>query len=348
MNILNFAFLLDWNNNKNLINKKNYPDKNNKIVFVMFDELDFRVLNDGNYDNFEYILSKSDVYLNAIPSGDATLTIIPSILTGSELPIDTKYYNYSNNEISYTSKEGKNKNLSEQENIFNFLDNNKYKIGLIGIYHRYCNIFYKNMNECFELNDEQYNIKNLKFKKYLIYSLLDFIPGNNKFKIFEKFNSGNFNSIDQPNLRIQNIKKYFEYLPNLIENNDFIFVHIPLPHAPWIYYKGNFEIKKYDQLKQEGYYDNMILTDNFLGEIINKLKQSNSNEKSTLILTSDHGWRVGDKKYLGSNLKTLDNRKGDILLSVKNINQTNRINIKNKIFNHEMFNLIKKMVKSEN
>ena len=339
INIINFTFILNWENNKFLIKEKSYENKKNKIILIIFDELDYRVLKENTYNSFDDILSKSHIYNASIPSGEATLTIIPSIITGKFLPVDTNNFNFSNNEITYKIEEKKFK-LSKQNHIFNVLNNRQYKTGIIGTYHRYCNIFYRDINQCHELNDEQFSIKNIGLKKYLIYSLIDIFPANTKLKIFNGINSSNFNKVDVPNLRIKNIENYLKYFPELLTKNDFIFLHVALPHAPWIYSNGKIDIYKYDQFGQDGYYENMVYTDIFLSKILDSLKKLDLFDSSFILLASDHGWRTGDNKFIGSNKKKLENRVGDILLTVKKPYQIDKILINKKTYNHQIFDLI--------
>ena len=280
------------------------------------------------------------MFTNAFPSGDATLEIIPSILTGIDLSDNTKDYNFQLNEIVFKYKNEKKK-INKEKNIFKIIKNKNYKIGLFGIYHRYCNIFFKELNECYEANDEQFTINNLGLKKYLIYSLVDIIPGSSKISIFKNTNPNNFNSYDLPQLRIENIKKFQKLFPLLIENNDFIFIHIPLPHAPWIFLNNEFNYDYYDQYAQKGYYDNMNLTDKFLGNVINYLIKKNIYENTTIFLASDHGWRTGDEIFLGSHSKKKENRGGHVLLSIKRKYQYKQKIIDKKIINFKLFNLIK-------
>ena len=132
--------------------------------------------------------------------------------------------------------------------------------------------------------------------------------------------------------------------PSLINYNDFIFIHIPLPHAPWIYYNKNFDPIKFNQFEQVGYYENMNLTDLYLGQIIRYLERKDIFDSSTIILASDHGWRTGDEVFVGSNSKMIDNRGGDILLSVKNKNQFKNKRIQKKTYNYELFYIIKRIL----
>ena len=75
--------------------------KKDKIILLIFDELDYRVLKENKYENFNKILNISNVYTNAFPSGDATLDILPSILTGLDLPDDTREYDFQLNDIVF-------------------------------------------------------------------------------------------------------------------------------------------------------------------------------------------------------------------------------------------------------
>ena len=43
LNIFNILFILNWENNKDNISKKNYVMKKDKIILLIFDELDYRV-----------------------------------------------------------------------------------------------------------------------------------------------------------------------------------------------------------------------------------------------------------------------------------------------------------------
>ena len=341
LNIFNTLFILNWENNKDNISKKNYAMKKDKIILLIFDELDYRVLKENKYENFNKILNTSNVYTNAFPSGDATLDILPSILTGLDLPDDTREYDFQLNDIVFKYEDVK-KQISKEPNLFKIINDENYKIGLIGIYHRYCNIFFKELNDCHDLNDEQYTIRNLGISKYLIYTLIDIIPGSARINIFKNINSQNFNSSDLPKLRIENIKKFQTVFSQLINKNDFIFIHIPLPHAPWIFFDNDYNVGHHDQFNEGGYYDNMNLTDKFLGKIIEYLKEKEIFENTTIFLASDHGWRNGDDFFIGSNKKKLNDRGGDVLLSVKRKNQSEQKIINEKIINYELFYLIKK------
>lgn len=77
----------------------------------------------------------------------------------------------------------------------------------------------------------------------------------------------------------------------LIQNQNigFIFVHLPVPHPPGIY-------SRYTHRFQTGgnYFDNLVLADDALGELLAEIQRSPAADRTTLIVSSDHSWRVPD------------------------------------------------------
>lgn len=345
-NILNFNFLLNWDNNKTLIKKKNYTEEKDKIILIIFDELDSEFLKKDAYEAFNNFINTSDLYSNTSTVGYGTLSNIISIISGSKLnkiiPTNFKDYKFKNNNI-YFKYQNKEISLSEYKNIFKTLNNKKYKVGIIGTYHRYCNIYYKVLNMCFEMNDETFTIKNLGFKKYLYYSLTNFIPGNSKIKFLKNYTYLNYTLFDKPNLRIKNISNLKEKINVLINKNDFIFIHIPLPHSPWIYKDGKISsnnINQFDKTK-ENYKNNMILTDIFLKNILDEIKKKGIYENSSIIIASDHSWRERhDYIKPSTNNKIADK---NIFLAVKNKKQTIGKKILQKTYLHDIYGIINKI-----
>lgn len=68
---------------------------------------------------------------------------------------------------------------------------------------------------------------------------------------------------------------------------DFAFVHLYLPHPPGFYNRRT------EQVRVGGsYIDNLALADRSLGDLLQALAQTPSAGQTTLIISSDHGWRV--------------------------------------------------------
>jgi hypothetical protein len=71
------------------------------------------------------------------------------------------------------------------------------------------------------------------------------------------------------------------------EKIGFLFLHLPLPHP------GGFYDRKTGQIGANGsYIDNLALTDRSLGELMQWVSQTGLASQTTVIVCSDHSWRV--------------------------------------------------------
>jgi hypothetical protein len=71
------------------------------------------------------------------------------------------------------------------------------------------------------------------------------------------------------------------------ENIDFAFIHLPLPHPRGTYHRATGQISF-----GGSYIDNLALSDKILGELEATLAKTPSFSMTTLIVSSDHSWRV--------------------------------------------------------
>ena len=66
-----------------------------------------------------------------------------------------------------------------------------------------------------------------------------------------------------------------------------VFIHLPVPHPPGFY-------NRHSQTTARGtYLDNLELTDRSLRTLLDAVLNSNTREITTVIVTSDHSWRIG-------------------------------------------------------
>jgi len=75
----------------------------------------------------------------------------------------------------------------------------------------------------------------------------------------------------------------------LIQNQSigFVFVHLSVPHPPGIYNRDTHQFQN-----RGNYFDNLVLADDALGELLEEIKRSPGADRTTLIVSSDHSWRV--------------------------------------------------------
>ena len=80
----------------------------------------------------------------------------------------------------------------------------------------------------------------------------------------------------------------------LIENDQvrFVFLHLPVPHPPGIYDRQRH------MLRLGGtYLDNLVLTDETLSAFLQEIDATPSASRTTVIVSSDHSWRVPMWRY---------------------------------------------------
>lgn len=66
-------------------------------------------------------------------------------------------------------------------------------------------------------------------------------------------------------------------------------LHFPVPHPPGIY---NSEKSQMDATGTGGYIDNVALADRTLGELRRAMEQAGVWDRSAVVVSADHGWRI--------------------------------------------------------
>jgi hypothetical protein len=90
-------------------------------------------------------------------------------------------------------------------------------------------------------------------------------------------------------LHVQNYHSIMTEAAALIQSDrvHFLFLHLPVPHLPGLYER------KTHQLNPNGnYLDNLVLADDTLGELMREIGRTPSADRTTVIVSSDHSWRV--------------------------------------------------------
>ncbi|HLJ77121.1 MAG TPA: sulfatase-like hydrolase/transferase, partial [Acidobacteriaceae bacterium] len=92
--------------------------------------------------------------------------------------------------------------------------------------------------------------------------------------------------------RRHNIADYLSLMSSargLIQNQQihFVFLHLPVPHPPGIYDRRSHRLRA-----GGNYLDNLTLADDTLGELMQEIAASAEADRTTVVVSSDHSWRV--------------------------------------------------------
>ena len=287
-----------------LKDKKEKIQKNQKVIWIIFDEFDPEIAF-SNFKNvtfmpiFKEFKKNSLTHLKMFPPANETLMSMPAQLVGTE----TVGTEIKNNNFMIRIDNNASVKFSYENTIFGRLAKEGFNSSILSSTLPYCTMLLK-VKKCVQPNEELY--KGIVF----VFPLLS------KIELFFKLLDQDKNKIHDINL-IQNTKaiqdidaiRYvdgqktisFDLLEEFINSpSNLIFIHVMLPHLPANMGFGdpsNYAEKIFNIKVGEGlpsYILNLKMTDIVLKKILNILYKINKEDKM-LILSSDHGYRLKDQ-----------------------------------------------------
>lgn len=313
----------------------------NKVFWIIFDQYDLNIINKNldKLNNYKYLSSKSDNYTNFTPIAGETITAVPSVLTGKKFENYKLFKKNKKIELMLFEK-GNNEEIiySKKNTIFSTLFRQKFNIYINGWYLPYCDLYKSVYYKCFqslygyETTFEYYTLKN-----YFIFVMTKITPGSNFF--IKKFKLKKLYKITQDGAEFEVAKKnYLEsknsFFSNLNDSNiDFFFLHSTIPHPPYIYDTKNEIVGNYSD-RDFSYQDNLILSDIFLGDFLNKLKEKQIFESSLIIVHGDTGLGEIAAK------STISERMGTTPLLIKKPYQIKSKNINKIVYSNDLIKII--------
>lgn len=282
-----------------LANIKSQKTENlkNRVVWIIFDEL-------GNVfspesappklklSEFEKLKKESLMATNATQPGGITLLSIPSLLTG-KIVEDTKII--SNNDLLLNFKNQGSSRFSETPTIFSKVKALGGNTSLVGWYHSYCRVIGQDLTAChwesYDLIEgaEEPNVFSAIISNFQ--ETLNFVPFIG-FRLFE--------NIKQNTERKNYIARHFQMMDvaqqSVVDSNiDLALIHLPFPHNPFLYQP---ETGSFDN-KNGNYVDNLYLTNQVLGKLRQEMEKVGLWDNTTIIISSDHHWRLSLYKKNG-------------------------------------------------
>lgn len=263
-----------------------------RIVWVLFDELSYNLAFDHlppgqQFPRLQALRSQSVSLANVQPLSFKTEQIIPSLLAGQEME-DLR--GSSNGDLlHFDPAQHRWIKYNPQTTLFGLAQANGWNPGIAGWYNAYCRVFADVLTACswrpgiqdqFPFERIGGSARKSAFANSLV------IP---KY-LFDLF----FWRIDEsPSSTLnENLSDYRDLMAGghkLIANGkiDFVFLHLPLPHPPGLYNRYTRQL-----CTCGNYLDNLALTDVALGELLDQIDHTPWKDRTTVIVSSDHSWRV--------------------------------------------------------
>ncbi len=251
-----------------------------RVVWLIFDELDLRLafLDRPPGTDLPELLrfrNESIFALNAESPSKDTMQAIPSFLFGQHINTSGSK---SERELDFYLDSDERKTLFDWKDKPTAIGEAK-RLGattaIMGIYHPYCRIFYRDYSYCSWNSINTYAIRATNSVAREIYSQLTGIT-----PVYRRING------------VRTYEYFMEHAPQVVADRryDFIYIHAPVPHGPDLYDERTKGLTLFNTSKL-GYFGNLVLADRLFGELRRSLEQAGLWDSSAILLTADHEWR---------------------------------------------------------
>jgi hypothetical protein len=254
-----------------LVSNRRVPGaEGGRIVWLLFDELSYDQTFEDRFSGlampaFDQFRSESVVFSDLKPAGYYTDRVIPSFFLGK--PVANIRSTLDGEPQVKLAGSRRWQAFDAHATLFSDAQQLGWTTGVVGWYNPYCRILAGTLNYCFwRMGDGQSDG-----------ALPDHSVWQNAMAPLVELGR-NWNH--EPSFAQQrHVQDYAAIMPQaeaLIRDQSikFVFIHLPQPHPPGVYI------------------DNLALADKSLGELLRTLAGTAMAAKATVIVCSDHSWRV--------------------------------------------------------
>lgn len=256
-----------------------------RIVWLLFDEMSYDQAVAHRWPglempNLDRLQAESITFSHVDPDGYFTEDVIPSLLLGQ--PIDGVEGSRAGWMLYRSGPSGPWQRYNPERTLFASALREGWTTGALGSFNPYCRIFADVLDSCWM--DLPPLPDHFSRDKTTLANVMAPLAANWQ-RLWHHQHAAPKNwpdPLDQlPAVRAANA---------LIGDTsiDLCFVHLPLPHPPGFYNRKTGHIGP-----GGSYIDNLALSDRILGKLMQDIEQSGAADRTTVILSSDHSWRVG-------------------------------------------------------
>lgn len=256
------------------------PPKNlRRVVLLVFDELDQRMTFEARPSGVRLseldALKKTGFYApRVLQAGPNTLEAIPGMTSGRTV---LEAEPASRGSLLVRFEDGMDlERWEESDTLFHLADRRGARTGIVGFYHDYCRLFPSLIRSCRQLSLGTVLVEpESRFASLVRAQLASIEP------LFRRRNA------------IEAYRRSLAYAraaatdPRL----DLVYLHVPLPHEPFLYDRGSRGLTA-TRFALDGYFGNLVLVDDFVGEIRRAMENAGLWQETFLVLTADHAWRA--------------------------------------------------------
>lgn len=256
-----------------------------RVIWILFDELSQDQTFDHRQPGMELpqldkFRSQSVMFSDVRPAGYFTELVLPSLLWGHVVTAERS--DLSGN-LSVKSA-GRWQRYPTGETVFADAERGGWSTGLSGWYNPYCRTYGEYLDWC------AWSMRWSEIPgKYRQGSSLWWNANAPLMRAEAKLTGRKNPTPSTVENHTEDYRDLMRGAHTLIDDGKigFVFLHLPLPHP------GGFYDRKTGQIGVHGsYLDNLALTDRTLGELMGWIAQTPLASQTTVIVCSDHSWRV--------------------------------------------------------
>jgi hypothetical protein len=252
-----------------------------RIVWLLFDELSYDQTFDHRFPGlampaFDKFRSQSVVFTDLKPAGYYTDRVIPAFFLGK--PVDNIRSGLDGQPLVKVAGNRQWQPFDAHATLFADAQHLGWTTGVVGWYNPYCRMLAGTLNYCFwRMGDGQSDgaVSENSTLQNAVAPIMESVRGWEHRPGFaeEKHAEDQVAVMPQAEALIRN------------QSIGFVFIHLPIPHPPSIYDRTH-------QHSSGSYIDNLVVADSALAELLKTLSGTPDAAKTTVIVCSDHSWRV--------------------------------------------------------
>ncbi len=246
-----------------------------RIVWLLFDELSYDQTFDHRFPGvampaFDDLKRKSVVFSDLRPAGYHTDRVIPAFFLGK--PVDNIRGTLDGDLMLRYPGNRKWQAFDAQATVFADAQRLGWTTGVAGWYNPYCRILAGTLNYCFWRMAEGLLSGAIPDESAWHNAV---VPLRDRWRAFRH------ETLFEQQKQAQDYVVVMKQAEALLrdENIRFVFIHLPVPHPPGVNPGG-------------GYISNLAVADQSLSELLKTLDATSLAANTTLIVCSDHAWRV--------------------------------------------------------
>jgi Sulfatase len=264
-----------------------------RIVWILMDELSYDQVFDHRpsgiaFPNFENFAEHSTTFSNLLPTGYHTEEVIPGLFLGQHVADVEHIYDQPFRFRSVSR--GPWHPYDPSQTIFGDARRLGWTTGLAGWYNPYCRFLHSVLDRCsWQFSDAYPGLPvQLFYNRSTLANLRALLPPHERMDPL----------VDQPSNHETHVRDYQEVMAqseSLLRDPRirFVMLHLPVPHTP-----GIFDRHRHSLVAGGNYIDNLVLADNTLGQLMTLIQSTPDASQTSVIVSSDHSWRVDVWKKL--------------------------------------------------